>query len=237
MLWLVLPGGTECAIVTLLAMENQNLTVAQITAVVFDVGGVIADWNPAYAYDERIPDPEQRSFFLREVCGKKWLAALNRGTTFEAAIRKYQAKYPEWQREIAAYPMLWRKMIAGLVPGMKEIFKDVGRAGAGVYVFTNHPAEPLSTTLDAVPFLKDADGMFVSGLERLVKPDPKAFETIAARFGLTPGSTLLVDDERDNVSAARRMGWEAVLFTESGELRRELVERGVLRSGASSATT
>lgn len=197
--------------------------------VVFDIGGVLADWNPAYAYRLRIADAARRAFFLREVCGDEWLEDLNRGEVFETLIPGYGAKYPAWESEIAAYPALWREMIAGPIAGMEAVFKDVGVSGSKVFLFTNHPAETIDVTHDALPFLTRADGIFVSGLERLIKPDPAAFAAFEKKFDLIPGRTLLVDDELANVVAARSRGWQAVHFHGSSSLRRSLRDAGVLK--------
>lgn len=200
-------------------------------AVVFDIGGVLADWDPEYAFGERIQDPRRRKFFLNEVCGDEWLAGLNRGSSFAKAIDEWQTRFPEWKSEISAYPSLWRDMIAGSIPGMEDLFQQIRSVGHRVYVFTNHPAETFDTTLSALPFINSADGVFVSGSERLAKPDMHAFAAIELRFGLIPNSTVLVDDEGANVLAAQSRGWSAILFRGESGLRRTLEKAGILPDG------
>lgn len=198
---------------------------AHVSAVAFDLGGVIADWNPEYVFEEMIPDPERRAQFIRKVCSPEWLESINQGCRFEIAVAQRQAEFPEFHDEIAAYLHRWGDMIAGPVDGMTLLINEVRNSGAQVFIFTNHPADTLGVTLERLPFLIEADGMFVSGFEGVTKPAPWAYQRFLSKFGLRPQNTLLVDDELENVRVALEMGWDAVLFTSAPELRGELLRR------------
>ena len=78
------------------------------------------------------------------------------------------------------------------------------------------------------PFLTWFDGTVVSGFEGVAKPDPRVFELLLNRFGLTAASTVLIDDSPVNVRAARDAGMQAVEFESPAGLRRWLEDAGLL---------
>ena len=69
-----------------------------------------------------------------------------------------------------------------------------------------------------------SDAMVVSGEERVCKPDPRIYETMAGRLGADPGSICFFDDVEENCAAARAAGWSALRF-EGVEKTRAAFER------------
>jgi FMN phosphatase YigB (HAD superfamily) len=53
--------------------------VAQVRAVVFDVGGVLLDWDPRHLYRSLLADEAELERFLAEVCTPAWNAELDAG--------------------------------------------------------------------------------------------------------------------------------------------------------------
>ena len=43
-----------------------------ITTIIFDLGGVLIDWNPNYLYTQLIANDEQRQHFLTHICSPDW---------------------------------------------------------------------------------------------------------------------------------------------------------------------
>lgn len=48
------------------------MTTLPFTAVVFDLGGVLIDWNPRYFYRRLFADPMEMEAFLATVCSPAW---------------------------------------------------------------------------------------------------------------------------------------------------------------------
>ena len=204
-------------------------------AVVFDLGGVLIDWDPRYLYRKLLADEAAVEEFLATVCTPEWNAEQDRGRPFAEGVAELAGRHPEHAASIAAYHERWPEMVAGDVPGTVEVLADLRAAGVPLYALTNWSAETFAITRERFEFLDWFDGLLVSGEERMTKPDPAFFQLLLDRFGLDPGATVLVDDAEANVAAARELGIDAVRFTGPGQLRRELSARRILARPAPSA--
>ena len=205
--------------------------MTSIRSVVFDLGGVLIDWDPRHLY-RRIfrGDEAAMERFLAEVCTPEWNEEQDAGRSFAEGVALLQARHPEHRDRIAAFHLRWEEMLAGVIPGATEILRDVKAAGNRIYALSNWSAETWPIAECRFEFLSWFDGVVVSGRIGLRKPDPAIFQHLLERFGLEAERTLFVDDSERNVEAARRLGFEALRFESAPQLRRELDLRGVLRA-------
>jgi 2-haloacid dehalogenase len=201
-------------------------------AVVFDLGGVLIDWDPRHLYRKLLADEAAVEEFLATVCTPEWNAELDRGRPFAEGVVELVERHPEHAAAIAAYHERWPEMVAGDIPGTVEVLAELRAAGVPLYALTNWSAETFAITRGRFAFLEWFDGLLVSGEERVTKPDPAIFQLLLDRFGLDPTATVFVDDSEANVAAARRLGFDAIRFTGHEELRRELVARRLLPRSA-----
>jgi 2-haloacid dehalogenase len=201
-------------------------------AVVFDLGGVLIDWDPRHLYRRLLADEAAVEEFLATVCTPEWNAGLDRGRPFAEGVAELVERHPEHAAAIAAYHERWPEMVAGDIPGTVEVLAELRAAGVPLYALTNWSAETFAITRGRFEFLEWFDGLLVSGEERVTKPDPAIFQLLLDRFGLDPTATVFVDDSEANVAAARRLGFDAIGFTGHEELRRELVARRLLPRSA-----
>ena len=204
-------------------------------AVVFDLGGVLIDWDPRYLYRKLLADEAAVEEFLATVCTPEWNAELDRGRPFAEGVAELVERHPEHAAAIAAYHERWPEMLAGDLPGSVAVLADLRAAGVPLYALTNWSAETFAITRGRFEWLDWFDGLLVSGEERMTKPDPAFFRLLLDRFGLDPGATVFVDDSEANVAAARELGIDAVRFTGPDQLRRELSARRILARPAPSA--
>ena len=201
-------------------------------AVVFDLGGVLIDWDPRHLYRKLLADEAAVEEFLATVCTPEWNAELDRGRPFAEGVAELVERHPEHAAAIAAYHERWPEMVAGDIPGTVEVLAELRAAGVPLYALTNWSAETFAITRGRFEFLEWFDGLLVSGEERVTKPDPAIFQLLLDRFGLDPEETVFVDDSPANVAAARRLGIDAVRFTGHDQLRRELAARGLLEAAS-----
>jgi 2-haloacid dehalogenase len=204
-------------------------------AVVFDLGGVLIDWDPRYLYRKLLADEAAVEEFLATVCTPEWNAELDRGRPFAEGVAELVERHPEHAAAIAAYHERWPEMLAGDLPDTVEVLAELRAAGVPLYALTNWSAETFAITRGRFEWLDWFDGLLVSGEERMTKPDPAFFRLLLDRFGLDPGATVFVDDSEANVAAARELGIDAVRFTGPDQLRRELWARRILARPAPSA--
>jgi len=202
--------------------------LASTKAVVFDLGGVLIDWDPRHLYRKLLADDAAVEEFLATICTPGWNAELDRGRPFAEGVAELVERHPEHAAAIAAYHERWPEMLGGEIPGTVEILAELRAAGVPLYALTNWSAETFLLSRDRFEFLDWFDGLVVSGEERVIKPDPRIFRLLLDRFGLDPGATFFVDDSEANVAAARELGLDAVRFTGPEQLRRDLAARRTL---------
>jgi 2-haloacid dehalogenase len=66
-----------------------------IDAVIFDLGGVLIDWNPRYVFHENyFEKPEQLEFFLDKVCTPEWNETQDAGYPIARATEEKVAEFP-----------------------------------------------------------------------------------------------------------------------------------------------
>ncbi len=201
-----------------------------INAVVFDLGAVLIDWNPEYLYREIIPDESERSYFLSEICNHEWNIQQDEGRTWSEAIKVLTDKHPQYRYEIESYWDQWPRMLGGPITGTVQILEELAHQYPyRLLALTNWSAETWPYAWERFDFLQKFEGILVSGKEKMKKPDLAIYERLIRRFNLTPGSTLFIDDNPDNVKAAKASGMEALQFTGSDQLREQLIALGVLR--------
>lgn len=202
-----------------------------VKAVVFDLGGVLIDWDPRYLYRKLLDDEAAVEAFLATVCTPEWNAEQDRGRPFAEGVAELVERHPVQAAAITAYHERWPEMLGGAVGGTVEVLAELRAAGVPVYALTNWSAETFGIARERFEFLEWFDGVLVSGEERMIKPDPAIFRLLLDRFGLDPGATFYIDDSPANVAAADRLGLDAVRFTSPAQLRRDLEARGLLSAG------
>lgn len=208
-----------------------------IEAVVFDLGGVLIDWNPRYVYRELFDEEEQMEWFLANICTSEWNAMQDAGRTFEEATAVLLEKHPEHEELIRVYYDRWEDMLAGPIPGSVEILREVRDSPYRLYGLTNWSAESFPVARQRYDFLNWFEGIVVSGEICLVKPDPEIFEHLTAEFNLDPPASVFIDDVPANVDAAREYGYQAIRFQTPEQLRSDLTSAGVELERLSNKTT
>jgi 2-haloacid dehalogenase len=198
-----------------------------IEAVVFDIGGVLLDWNPRYVYRELFDDPESMERFLSEVCTLEWHAAHDLGTPFAQSAAALAERHPAQAELIWAWGERSEDMISGPIDGTVEILRELLAAGVPCYALTNMEAETYPLRRERFAFMRWFAGTVVSSQEGVAKPDPEIFRRLLDRFALTAATTLFVDDSERNIVAARELGMPAIRFESPDQLRSSLKQAGL----------
>ncbi|MHB1835411.1 MAG: HAD family hydrolase [Solirubrobacteraceae bacterium] len=207
----------------------SSLARARTEAVVFDVGGVLLDWNPRHLYRKLFADEGEMERFLSEICTLDWHAAHDLGTPYRESLPRLAAEHPEHADLILAWGRRSEEMIAGPIPGTVEILRELRDRGVRCYALTNMEAETYPLRLERYEFMRWFEGTFVSGTEGIAKPDPEAFLRLLRRYDLMPERTLLVDDSNRNIHAARALGIRTLHFRSPEQLRERLEREGLLQ--------
>jgi 2-haloacid dehalogenase len=201
---------------------------ATLNAVVFDVGGVLLDWDPRHLYRKLFDDEQEMERFLAELCTVEWHAQHDRGVPAEQSCAALAAEHPEYAELIHAWSRRTEEMIAGTIDGSIEILRELKADGIRCYALTNMEAETYPLRAARYEFMSWFDGTVVSAHEGVIKPEREIFERLLTRYGLDPARTLMIDDSRRNIEAAARLGMKTVHFTSPEQLRTELRRLGLL---------
>lgn len=195
--------------------------------VVFDIGGVLLDWDPRHLYRQLINDPAELEWLLANVCTMEWNATLDAGRSFDEACDELAGHHPEHAELIHA----WKRqddMVSGEIAGTAALVSRLCAGGVRMYLLTNMPSQVFAARLARYDVLKGFDGAIVSGDEGVLKPSPEIFRLLTERYRLEPGETLFIDDSLVNVEGARAAGLRAHHFVDPKSLEAELVSRGLL---------
>ncbi len=209
-------------------MENTFSIVANtIEAVVFDLGGVLIDWDPRHLYRKLFDGEEAMERFLREVCNDAWNEKQDAGRKLSEATETLIAEHPGQAEMIRAYYDRWPEMLAGPLPRTVAVLADLKEAGIPLFSLTNWSAETFPIAFKRFDFLHWFDDIVVSGAEGVIKPDRRCFDILVGRSGLPAASLIFVDDRMDNVVEAQNAGLEALQFTTADQLRQDLRALGL----------
>ena len=201
-----------------------------IDAVVFDLGGVLIDWNPRYLYRRLFDDEAAMERFLAEVCNGAWNEQQDAGRPWREAVDSLSAQFPRHAPLIAAYRDGWRDMLGGAIQGSVDLLAELKTRGVRLYALTNwsHETFPHAKGIERFDFLHWFEGIVVSGEERMVKPDPRIYRRLFERYALDPARTIYIDDARRNVDAAAALGMRAWWFRDPAGLRGWLAAQGLV---------
>lgn len=195
--------------------------------IIFDLGGVLIDWNPDYVFTHLIPDADRRRFFFDNVCTHDWNLEQDAGRSLAVATDELLEKWPEWEVEIRAFYGRWEEMLGGpldetvaLLQALKE------RTGYRLLALTNWSAETFPIALDHYAFLHWFEGIVVSGAEKTRKPFAAIYELLLKRYAVAPERAVFIDDNLANVQAAEGAGIKGIHFRNAKTLRQALAEHG-----------
>ncbi len=200
-----------------------------IETVVFDLGGVLIDWDPRYLYRRLMPEDEVDAF-LDEIGFAAWNHAQDAGGSWADAIAGHAALHPHRRELIEAYPTRFVDTLGGPIPGTVAILDELHAAGVPLLALSNWSAETFQVARGEYAFLDLFDGIVVSGVEGVAKPDPRIFAILLERHQLDAAHTVFIDDSPANIAAARSAGLVTIHYESPGRLREQLVQVGLLPS-------
>jgi len=197
---------------------------SKIETIIFDLGGVLVDWKPEYIYRKVFNNDEEKvQWFLNTVCTPEWNIEQDAGRTIEEGVNIKIKEFPQYEEWIRLFYNEWHNMFSGPIQENVELFKDLKNSGNyNIYALTNWSAEKWDLALELFPFFKDFDGVVVSGREKTRKPFPEIYTLILNRFNINPKSTIFIDDNFDNVQAAKTLDIQSISYTPSVDLKLEL---------------
>ena len=190
--------------------------------IIFDFGNVLVQWHPELVYGEYFGDEAKAWWFLRHVADATWRNRIDAGESTDTCIAELKAQQPEYSDAIELYRSRWREMLTDEVPGMREVINKLKDNGCEIYGLTNWSMETFPEAREHFGILQMIDRYVVSGAEGLVKPDHRLFRVLLDRYSLKAEECTFIDDNPDNVAAAKALGMDGIVFTGAEDLCRRL---------------
>ena len=189
---------------------------------VFDVGGVLLDWDPRHLYRSVFASAAEMEAFLTDICPLSWNRTMDAGRPFRDAVAERIAAFPEWEAAIRAYDERWQEMVAGPIDGTVDCLRALKRRGHRVFAISNFSAEKFALERQRWDFLRLFDGVVLSAEIGILKPDTGIYAHFLRTFRLEPGACLFIDDVIENIIGAESAGMNGYHFRTSDSLRVEL---------------
>ncbi len=200
-----------------------------IDTVIFDLGGVLIDWNPEYVFREVFDDHSEMRYFLTEVCSPEWNEQQDAGRTLREATEILVAQFPDYEPQIRTYYDRWQDMLGGAISNSVEILRGLHQKRTHrLYALTNWSHETFPVALELFDFLHLFEGILVSGEEKLLKPDKRIYELLMSQYGIEGHRALFIDDNPKNVKGAQDAGLHAIRFESPEQLALDLKNFNVL---------
>ena len=201
-----------------------------IKNIIFDLGGVLIDWNPDYVFKKLIKNKTDLEFFYNNVCTFEWNENQDMGYPLKKATRERIKLFPEYDKLILAYYGRWEEMLGGEISGTVKILKNVYHKGEfKILALTNWSSETFPIALKRFKFLKLFSGIVVSGEEKTRKPFNKIYQLTISRYNLNCNETIFIDDNERNINAAINFGIKnSILFKNPENLEADLKKLNIL---------
>ena len=199
-----------------------------ITAIIFDYGNVLIEWNPRHVYRRYFSDEESMEQFLHEVNFMEWNALQDKGRSFKDGVAALSKQFPQYEHLIQAYHDHWKDSIGDVNWDTVEIMKQLKQAGYLLYGLSNWSAETFPLAREKCDFFNLLDDMIISGAVGYVKPEPEIYHLMLEKIGKPANECLFIDDSLPNIEQANTIGFVTIHFQSSMQLENELKRLGIL---------
>jgi 2-haloacid dehalogenase len=189
---------------------------------------VLIDWSPYHLYRKLFGSDDEIARFLDEIDLYNWLRGVDADKPLQQGVAELSARLPQHAKLIEAYWYRWAETLNGALEDSLAVVSELRARGTPLYVISNWSAETWHHATEQFAFLDWFDGLVISGLEGVAKPDPKIFHLACKRYNLTPERAVFVDDMAANVESARALGFHGIHFTDAAALRRQLAALALL---------
>ena len=196
---------------------------------IFDLGGVVVDWNPRYLYRKLFNGNETAmEDFFATVCTPSWNEQQDAGRSFADGCDSLKRLHPDKAELIDAWFQRYDEMLGGEIPGTVEVLRELRSRNVPIYALSNWSAETFPIAVNRFECLRWFHGVLLSGEAKVLKPDRRIFEIFLHTFRIEPSRAVYIDDRRENVEAAMGLGMRGIAFRDSRALRAELTEAGLI---------
>lgn len=200
----------------------------KIETIIFDLGGVLVDWNPEYVYlNEFKGDRKKMQWFFDNICTSSWNEEQDGGYPMADATEERINLFPKYKKLIKMFYGRWEEMLKGEIGETVEILHKLKRKKYKLIALTNWSAETFPVAVKKFKFLKLFDGIVVSGKVKMLKPFPEIYNYTLKKYGLIANKSIFIDDRISNVDGAIKCGINGIQFVSPKNLIIALKKYGI----------
>ncbi len=200
-----------------------------IKNVVFDLGGVLIDFNAQRMLNDNIP-PEYHEAVLKATFeSKEWQMMDSGEIDVDEAVGKMNEKLPsELHRKV--YDMIVdRENQMPPLYGMTDIINSLYDKGYTLYVLSNCAKWFPDYFPRLVPSSDKFSGYVISADHHTLKPQEKIYNILFDKFNLKAEECFFIDDSPANISTALKLKMSAHCFADRDftKLREAMKKAGI----------
>jgi putative hydrolase of the HAD superfamily len=190
--------------------------------IIFDLGGVVLDWNPDAILQSYYADPDARVAMNAALFQHSDWLQLDRGVLTEAeALVRLELRTGLQTVELAG---LFEAVRTSLRPKADTLvlLESLTQRRVPLYCLSNMPATTFAYLRERYTFWSAFRGIVISGEIKMLKPEREIFEYLLRRYELSASQTIFIDDHPPNIEAAQALGLHAILFRNARQCEAEL---------------
>ena len=198
-------------------------------SIVFDLGGVIFDWNPYYLFRHFFAEDKRAvELFLEETRFSEWNSRLDIGYPFKQMVEELSCEFPQYAAQLRAYDERWLETMGGAIEPTVSVLQELHAHGRPLYALSNWSLEKFPLVKKQYDFMDCFEQIVISGEEKVGKPDERMFKVFLERTRLTADQCLFIDDSAANIRVAGKLGFDTILFLDADHLKDEVIKRDLL---------
>jgi putative hydrolase of the HAD superfamily len=195
-----------------------------VKSVIFDLGGVVIEWNPERILENYYADPEVRAVMKKQMFQHPDWLELDRGTLYEAELlERLGIRTGRAAAELSGLFNAVRESLHAK-PDTVSLLEKLHARGVPLYCLSNISSDIFSYLKQRHSFWNVFRGIVISGDLKMIKPEPEIFEFLLKRYDLAARDSIFIDDNAPNIDAARALGIQAVWFKDAAQCESELEE-------------
>ena len=190
--------------------------------IVFDLGGVVFNWQPDALIRRVFPDTRTQALVKAEILGHEDWVELDRGSI--ALVDAIARGASRTGLPIDSITRLFEAVPPSLTPIQDtiDLIRSIRETGNRLFVLSNMGLESMSYLEKEHDIWDLFDGIVISYRIQKVKPEIEIYEYLLAKHQLNAADTVFIDDLIENLSAAATLGIKTIRFVNPTQCRRDL---------------